>query len=254
MKDVDVSVAGLTLNCQIRFADTAKYFPEPDPAALPCVGAGSVCVSEADWEYYAKTSILQNAYSEYNLLCFSVSDALLLYNRMLIHGVALRWRDHAYLICAGSGVGKSTQARNLQELCPGEFGIICGDRPALEFCYSSRSHSNSRSPAAEKEAILVHPSPWNGKENWHGAKSAPLAGVILLERGAENGISSISPWDAAISMFYSIIQTTADADNIRRVADLESYMLNTVPVWKLITHDVPASTQLLINAVFRQER
>lgn len=275
MNRIDVNIAGLRLECQLRFSETAKYFPEPDPATLSCVGAGSVCVSESDWDYFKKTGVIQNAYSEYNLLCFNVSDAMLLFDRMLIHGVALRWRDRAYLICAGSGVGKSTQARFLQELCPGEFGIICGDRPALEFCQLS-AQSGERciprfSPAGDEFSalptgislkdvphdeqvtpIIVHPSPWNGKENWHGAESAPLAGIILLERGLKNDISAISPWEAAIKVFYNIIQTAVRPDHVQHIAELETRMLHSVPVWKLTTFQAPDSTRLLLDAVFRE--
>ena len=274
MKDeIYITLAGKTFSCRLLFSETAKYFKYfqiPDPGA-PCVGAGSVCMTEKDWQFFLDSGADEDAHSEYSLLCFNMSDALLPYDRVLIHAVAIRWRDRAYLICAGSGTGKSTQARTLQELRPGEFSVICGDRPALEFCRAVSDDNCSKRitpadsaakttsvcppsgpPADAKWEIIIHPSPWNGKENWYGADAAPLAGLILLERGETNKIVSISPKEAALSMYTHFIQTAWEADGIRKVAELENRLLQTVPIWKLTTHHVPDSTELLLEAVFSE--
>ena len=169
------------------------------------------------------------------------------HDRVLVHGVALRWKDRAWLICAPSGVGKSTQARFLQELRPGEFGVICGDRPVLEFCHSERSEAESKNPSP---TILVHPSPWNGKEKWCGAEAAPLAGIIFLERGGSNQLFSVSPKEIALPFFQQIIQSAKDAEMIRLAAAYETRLLNAVPLWKLVSHEVPDSTRLLLQTVF----
>ena len=157
---------------------------------------------------------------------------------MILHAVALRWNDKAWLITARSGVGKSTQAKYLQELCPGEFGIICGDRPILEF---------------RENDIIAHPSPWNGKENWHGAEKAPLGGVILLERGDENRIESLSPKEAAIPVYVQVIQNAVEAEKIHKSTALITRLLKNVPIWRLTTHQVPDSTRLLLEKVFIRE-
>ena len=232
--EIAVTLAGLTFSCRLRYPESARYFQKPDPGA-PRVGTGSVSMSEEDWAFFVSEGAEESPFSEYSLLCFNFSDALLPYDRVLVHGVALRWRDRTYLICADSGVGKSTQARWLRDLRPGEFSIICGDRPILSF------HDNE---------IMVHPSPWNGKENWHGAPAAPLAGLILLERGEENRLVSLTDREAALPMYSHLIQTGCEPENIRRVAALETRLLQSVPIWKLTTHEVPASTKLLLGSIF----
>lgn len=275
----DVSLAGLTFPCRFRYPETARYFLAPDPAATR-VGGEPVCLSEADWQFFISDGAEESPHSEYSLLCFPFSDALLAYDRVLIHAVALRWRDEAYLICAPSGTGKSTQARFLQQLRPGEFSVICGDRPALQFCQCApvgrpdprppqdtspigEAYRGGRpaqpvegsprviSTEAEKSvSILVHPSPWNGKENWYGAEAAPLAGIILLERGQENRLMGLSEREAALFLYAQFIQSATAAENIRRVAELETLMLKSVPVWKLVSFEVPESTSLLLENVF----
>ena len=273
---IDVSLAGLTFPCRLRYPETARYFPAPNPAAR-CVGGDPVCLSDEDWQYYLSDGMEDCAHTEFSLLTAAFSDALMGYDRLILHAVAVRWRDKAYLIAAQSGTGKSTQTRNLQQLRPGEFSVICGDRPALEFCHCEPATDVSQPPPltpqsgfrgggpakpvegsprvisteAEKSvSILVHPSHWNGKENWYGADTAPLAGVILLRRGEENAICSLSPREAAVRTYAQIIQTCADPEKMKKAAALVTKLLNAVPIWQLTSFQVPDSTKLLLETVF----
>lgn len=289
---IDVTLAGLTFPCALRWRETA-VFPHPDPAA-PRVGIDPVRLRPEDWDYFRSTGMTETPQTEYSLLTASFSDALMDFDRMILHGVALRWRDKAWLICGSSGVGKSTQTRFLQELRPGEFSVICGDRPALEFRHTenlgtsiacppapvphpegagslvppqetapigeahrgeSPAHPLERSsvPSTEAEksaSILVHPSPWNGKENWFGAEAAPLAGLILLQRGEENRIATLPPREAAIRTYAQVIQTCTDPEKIKKAASLTTTLLNSVPIWQLTSFQVPDSTKLLLETVF----
>ena len=298
-----VTLANITLSCRLRYPETAGYFQKPGPDAS-CVGTGSVCLSDDDWDFFLHDGAMDAPHTEYSLLTAPLSDALMEFDRFIFHAVALRWRDRAWLIAAPSGVGKSTQARALQQLRPGEFSVISGDRPILEFCPatpaprpSERSeesvssvpfHRNSErseesvppssrhserseesaSPVPERSApvaahsvrhsadqsILVHPSPWNGKENWHGAEAAPLAGLILLSRGPENRLTALTDREAALTMYQHFLQSAWEPENIRRVAALETRLLRAVPIWLLESDQVPDSTRLLLDAVFPAEQ
>jgi hypothetical protein len=158
------------------------------------------------------------------------------YDRLVLHGAALRRQDRAWLICAPSGTGKSTQTSWLRRLRPNEFGVISGDRPILSF------HDNE---------IMVHPSPWNGKEDWHDAEAAPLAGIILLRRGEENRLEDMDPLEAAVPVYAQVIQSAVRADRIRKSAELVTALVQAVPVWRLTTHHPPASTELLLDEIFK---
>ena len=288
---IELTLAGMTLSCALRFPGTAAYFPKPDPAA-PRVGGDPVCLSASDWEYFTGPSVELCPHTEYSFLTSACSEALLDYDRMILHAAALRWRDRAYLICGRSGVGKSTQTRFLQELRPGEFSVICGDRPILEFqtvapaicrqispchspacrdersssvassaCHSERSEGSASPqslplqgklsrPAAVTDEVIVHPSPWNGKENWYGAEAAPLAGLIFLCRGEKNELTALSPREAAIPVYGQVIQLGVAAEKIKRSAALTTRLLNTVPLWQLSSDQVPDSTRLLLETLF----
>lgn len=266
---IDVTLAGLTFTCALKFPETA-VFPKPDLSATH-VKTKPVCLTPEDWSWYCSLGSVASPQSEYSLLTAPFSDALMDFDRLIIHGVALRWHDKAWLICGFSGVGKSTQARCLKELRPGEFSVICGDRPILEFRNSERSEASAPSVAAHSvrqeshplagnvslqptdevhNEIIVHPSPWNGKENWYGAEAAPLAGLILLERGEENRLDFLTEREAAIPVYTQVIQTTALEKRICQSAALITRLLKTVPVWRLTTHQVPDSTKLLLETVF----
>lgn len=235
--EIDVSLSGLTFSCMLRFSETAKFFPPPDPVAV-CVKHPYVYLTDDDWTFYCRNEMVESAQTEFSLLTAAFSDALIGFNRVIIHSVAIRWREKAYLIAAKSGIGKSTQARFLQELRPNEFFIICGDRPVVSF---------------DNNEIIVHPSHWNGKENWHGAEAAPLAGIILLRRDEFNQLDSLSPREAAIPVFSQLIHRAKDPEKIKKTALLTTQMLNKVPIWRLTSNKVPDSTKLLLDTVFPEK-
>ena len=135
-------------------------------------------------------------------------------------------------------MGKSTQARTLRELYPGDFGVISGDRPVL---------------ALTEGGVWVHPSPWNGKEGWHGAEAAPLAGIVCLQRGVENALARLTPRIAALSVYGAVIHNASSPDVIRGAAAFAEKLIKQVPVWRLCSRDVPDSTRILYESVFTQE-
>ena len=243
----------LIVPCKFRFPETAAAlhaYPVSKlvDRGLSHLNISPVCIPFDEWDDFKTLGIGEGPGMEASVLSAFFSEALMPFDRVLFHSVAVRWRNHAYLICAPSGVGKSTQAKYLQELRRNEFEIICGDRPILEFRNFERSIESAFSYSMPE--IIVHPSPWNGKENWHGGKAAPLAGLILLERGERNIISSLSPKEAGITAYIQFIHTNRNIQLVTKIAKYTTALLNAVPIWKLTTFQVPDSTRLLLELVF----
>ncbi len=190
-----------------------------------------------DWDFWRRNGAVPSAYLEYSSLTGSCSDVLLAYNRCAFHAVAVRYQGKAWLIAAGSGVGKTTQMRTLQELYPGEFSVISGDRPILDLL--------------ENGDVFVHPSPWNGKEEIGGADGAPLAGIVCLRRGEENIVERMSNRDAIIPVYQSVIQTGETENGIRLAGSFVDSLLTRVPAWRMVNQDVPDSTKLLFETVMK---
>ena len=231
-----MTLAGYTLRCAFEFPETAGFFGSW--LLNDTEQSEGLAVTEGFWESWIRDLGPRNACSEYSAFSMVVSDALLAHERCLIHGAAIRFKGRAWLIAGPSGVGKSTQVRTLMALYPGEISVICGDRPVLERTDDGR--------------IIVHPSPWNGKEGWQGAPAAPLAGILCLRRGFENKVESYSTKKAAAPVYASILQTAESEETIRRAAAFESFLLKGVPVWRLTNKGVPDSSRLLYQTMLQE--
>ena len=229
-------LAGIEIDCLFCFPETATLFGK-FILGQSC-SSQAARIPDAEWRQWVRDGGRRNAQAEFASFTACASDALLQHNRAIIHAVAFRFRDRAWLICAGSGVGKSTQIRSLQELFPEQFSVICGDRPVLEF--------------QDNERVVAHPSPWNGKEGWHNAEAAPLAGILCLERGKSTALTQLSANEAVIPVFKSLISTFGSEETVHRLAAFETELLNRVPVWLYVNGGVPDSAQKLYEQVLSQ--
>lgn len=230
-----IELGGVPLQCRLGFQESQRFF-ERHALLTQREPVGVIAASDEDWSYMERSGFARDALSETTMIVALASDLLLQQNRCMIHAVAIRHKDDAWLITAPSGVGKSTQVRTLQELYPGEFSVICGDRPVLELL--------------DGGGAFVHPSPWNGKEGWHGAEGAALAGIICLERGNEDLVLPLSKRDSVVPVFHALIQSGKTPSGIRSAAAFEEELLNRTSLWRMVNRDIPGSTKLLYHTLF----
>lgn len=231
-------LAGQTIQYCFHFPDTAGYLRRCISEKTDECRDKPVSVTEYEFDEWKKTGNTIDAFAEFCLLCEQTSQYLLSFDRCVFHAAAVRFRDRAWLVTAGSGVGKSTQCRYLTELWPEEVSIINGDKPILE--------------CREDGAVMVHPSPWNGKEGWHGAEAAPLAGIFLLRRGQENAIEPVEVKRAVPWIYSSVFQSWQDEDNLRLAARMTEKIVKNAQIWQLTSHEVPDSTKLLYETMCRE--
>lgn len=232
-------LSGIELEYAFRFPDTVNYLGKSLVKTIEKSGL-PIFVSDYDFEEWEKAGNHINAFAEYSLLHLPTSTYLLNYDRFIFHAVALRWHDKAWLITALPGVGKSTQYRNLKKLYPEEISIINGDKPILEL--------------KEDGSFMVHPSPWNGKEQWSGTESAPLAGIICLKQEKENTISQITPKDSVSQIFVSIHHTFETERTIQQAAKMASALLKAAPVWLLSNKGDLESSELLYQTIKKWDK
>ena len=203
--ELTVVLAGIPVRLSLRSPAYAACFQpfrtEADPVAA--VRVPEDALKEAAPHYEAGTTPEQVEYLE---LGPRVCDALLPYGRILFHGAAILWRGRVWVFTANSGTGKTTQYM-LWKLCFGsEIKILNGDKPLLEF---------------RKDGILVHPSPWRGKEGLGSLDTAPLGGIILLEQSEENRMRRLLPAEAAGPLLTQLLFTRKNADDVRAACALE---------------------------------
>ena len=199
----------------------------------------TICVSQKLFSLLKEENHLLSvtANDEYHLLHFVASNALLAYNRCVFHGTAFLWHGKAWLFSAPSGTGKTTQFRRWRKLYRDEVKIINGDKPILEF--------------KEDHTIVVHPSPWKGKERWGSMLKAPLGGIIYLEQGKENKIERMAPQDAVIPLYKQFSFLPEKEEYIHAVCRMEDTLLRNIPVWKLINKGDLESAQLTHDTLLK---
>ena len=149
----------MTFEIQLRYPGTERYFSDflavgGSPTAHLQVTqedlqrASCYCPSDAPPEFLETVALRRR-----------FADLLLSYSRCLFHSAAFAFQGKAYLLAAPSGVGKTTQLNLWWQLYPGEITIINGDKPALQF--------------QDNGPILVHATPWRGKEALGGTWVRP---------------------------------------------------------------------------------
>jgi len=237
VKEVLINLADISLSCLLRHPDAASFFKLfINPSLIPDI---EVSVPDRLATIYQKenSSVTFTAADEYFLLHLPVSTALLEFARVLFHGTAFLWHEKAWIFSAPSGTGKTTQFRRWRKLFNDEVKIINGDKPILEF--------------QEDNTIMVHPSPWKGKERWGSMIKAPLGGIIYLEQGKENTIERMSFEDAVIPLYKQFLFLPEKVELIHNVCQMEEVLLRNIPVWKLINRGDMDSAQLTHDTLLK---
>ena len=111
---------------------------------------------------------------EMMLIHKKMADRFIGFQTLLVHAAAIEMCGKAYIFAAPSGTGKTTHIYNWKKAFPNTI-VINGDKPFIDI-----------------KTKMVYGSPWCGKEGLNANTAAPLAGIITLERGEINTITSIS--------------------------------------------------------------
>ena len=211
--------AGVRLTFHFQYPGTAGYyraFLEESDASDE-----SILIPERDVrDWMALWKVNDPAYAEFANSCSYACDRLMTADRVVFHGAALFREGKVWLFTGPSGIGKTTQARLWQSLFGDSVLLLNGDKPILEIC-------------ADNE-VLVHPSPWKGKEGYgRDDVTAPLGGIIILQQAPENQISRIDPGEAAKKLFCRIYSTFNTKKEVLATARILEAILSRTPVWLL---------------------
>lgn len=177
----------------------------------------------------------KDSYIEYRLLIQLTSKFLLRHYCCVFHCASFVYKGYAWLLTAPSGTGKTTQYFNWQRLFPDEITMISGDMPVLE--------------CKEDGNIYVHPTSWNGKENIGNRISAPLGGVIYLEQGDHNCISSFSVHDGLLPIYQQFIVLPDTKEEILILSNIIETIFKNYPILKYVNQGNDESTILLRETI-----
>ena len=138
-------------------------------------------------------------------------------NVLLMHGSVIAVDGKAYMFTAVSGTGKSTHTRLWREHFGNRAMMINDDKPLVR---------------VEDGKALAYGTPWDGKHHLSTNTSAPLCGIVILERGEQNEIERISGEDA----FPTLVQQSyrpEGMDGFVKVMDMLAKLAENVPMYRL---------------------
>lgn len=233
---------------ELTFAeyDTAKYFRHfRTTAASGCLSVPIHISKEElieDQRLYQETYKdealdLSLAYIEYSFLQIKISNALLPFESCLYHGVSFQSGDRVFLLTGPSGVGKTTQYKNLKRILGDDIVILNGDKPVFQF---------------GKDEIYVHPSPWMGKEDLGSFRSGVLDSIIFLKQDTVNKIHRMPMQESVLPIFSQFIYSDRSEKNMRMICSLTDRILRSVPVYEFDNDGTESSSRLLWERLLKE--
>ena len=158
---------------------------------------------------------------------------LLDFGGLMLHSSAVVVDGKAYLFTADSGIGKSTHTKLLLEKFGDRAFILNDDKPALRL---------------EDDGWFAYGTPWSGKHDISVNTRVPVAGIAVVERGAEN---RIEPFDG-IQAVHAILKQAnrpKSAECRVKLLELMDKLITQVPIWKLQCNMEPEAAEVSYKAM-----
>ena len=130
-----------------------------------------------------------------------ITEALIDYDCIMIHGAAIALDNRGYLFSAASGTGKSTHIKKWLQKC-NEVAVVSDDKPYVRL----------------DDEPLICGAPWAGKERMTSNTVVPLKSIVFLERASNNSITKISFAEAFVAL-YKQVYRPKNAAKMKRVLD-----------------------------------
>ena len=150
----------------------------------------------------------------------------------LLHSSLVELNGKAVLFCGASGIGKSTQAALWQTHLGAR--ILNGDRALIRL---------------NGGEFYAGGSPFAGHSRIYSPDEAPIAGIFLLEQGAENRVQRLG-FSAFLPMFSQTLVNSWDEAFMERITGLYQQLLAQVPVYRLTCRPDEEAVRLAYQTVF----
>ena len=162
-----------------------------------------------------------------------IAEQLLSRGVLLLHGSAVAVDGKGYLFTARTGTGKSTHTRLWRQVFGDRAVMINDDKPFVRV-----SHAG----------IFLCGAPWSGKHGLDTNLAVPLAGICILERGAEN---TITPADPAFALPFLAhqCQLPRAGEDLPRFHKLLQTLTDTAPLWRMQCTVSPEAARLAHRAM-----
>ena len=186
-----------------------------------------ILMSDEEFAFYRDIhpEEIPDEYVEYKGLIYLIPNQCCIF-----HATSFYWKDKAWLLTGRSGIGKTTQYTNWNRVFPEEITMISGDMPLLDF---------------RQNCIVVHPSPWNGKEGIYGTVSAELGGIVILKQESYNAVEQAEMKFVIQVLFRQFAIYPEEEKEIHSIAGMVQRMIKEVPILVMANDGSEDSTRLL---------
>lgn len=235
MEDFNIELANIPINVKCKYEENKAFFDgyftskepfftvEPYEKIMIEVQKGFDELNEEQGlpkQHYSETFLENNA------IHILVSDKLIEYNVLMLHGSALAIDGKGIVFSAKSGTGKSTHTRLWREAFGSRVQMINDDKPMIR--------------VDEKK---IYGTPWNGKHRLSSNISVPINAIVKLERSTENNILPLNVKDS----LELLMKQTYVSDEQRKnalIMNLYIKLVATVPFYKLECNMDPKAAQV----------
>ncbi len=177
-------------------------FVEDSEIEAEMISSGKVIGSKPRPEYCENVCIYR-----------AIAEQLPFFDRFVFHGASIAIDGKGFVFTAPSGTGKSTHISLWKKVYGDRVTVVNGDKPII---------------GLKENDFRIFSSPWAGKEGWKTNTEAPLSGICILSRGAENHIERV---DAAAHFERLMTQTYLPKNG--------TAMLKTLELIDLLSKKVP---------------
>lgn len=155
----------------------------------------------------------ENGFDE---LAYFFAYSILKRGSILFHGVVMDWVGNGIIVCAPSGVGKTTHTNLWQEHeC---VRILNGDRALC---------------CKEGEEWYTYGAPWCGSSMDCINDKVPLKSIIILEQAANNEVMELLPLRGALELIQLTFAPDWDITLMECAIDQIDDIVQRVPMYKL---------------------
>ena len=237
-----MELAGCVIGVEAGFESTREFCREYISTKEPQI---RVTVTSADLERERNMVRQQEALEELphqvyplpelELLALhrNIAESLFDFDTLMFHGSCVAVDGSGYLFTAKSGTGKSTHTRFWREVFGDRAVMVNDDKPFLKIT---------------PDGVTAYGSPWNGKHGLGENISAPLAGICILERGAENEIHPISPREA-LPMVFQQSQRPRNRANLLKYMDLVDKLAQKTAFYRMACNMDPQAAVVAYTAM-----
>lgn len=193
-----------------------------------------VSEDEVDAEIKAAEEETTKEYAECLCLYREIAEKLPKFNRLVMHGAAITYDNSAVLFTAPSGTGKTTHIKLWKKAFGSKVDIINGDKPILHI---------------KDNSVIVHSSPWAGKEKFQKNRSAPLKAICIIKRAQQNKTYKINPKEYLPFILHQIY-LPKDEKTAAQTLTLFNKLLSQIPVYIVECNISEDAAQVACNEIF----